>query len=185
MRLSAAPIESLTGDKPRILSLGGQIAPNAPTLFRVAGMGRILLDLSYPGIESEAAEIKSALLKGAYKLRLSYAPERKYSLIRLQVACFGNPKKPLHTEALSDILNRNVQEFYCAVQSSGRYELSVHAKRQHLHSVFGSIPQEQVAGMYSGFERLVKNMKRIKPSERNFLAAFRAFESKHSLGEGL
>ena len=143
------------------------------------------MNLAYNGIESEAEDIKKAIQNGAYKVRLSYASEAQYSLIRLQVSFLGDLRDPLHTEALSDILNKDVQDFYCALNETGRYELSVHARLQHLHSVFGTISQQEIADMYGGFEKRVKNMKKIKPADMNMMAAVRTFESKHPMGEGL
>jgi len=186
LRLSSSPgTFTLSGVNSRIFGYPGTIELNMPTLTSIAGLGRILLDLGYSGIEEEAAAIQQETLLSSFRFAVSGYSESSYPLLRLQISFTGGLRDPLHLEVLSDILDRNVQDFYRILCDVGRYELSVHIQRRHLASALCIIDERQKGSLAGTLKTAVSHMLSISPDRRNMAQAVRSFERRHPLGEGM
>ncbi len=186
MCLSESPgTISVTGEQPRVFGYPGSIELNMPAVTELADCARILVDLGYGGVEQEAPGVAHDIRNRSYGIRFSCIPQRNYPLIRLQISFYSSLREPLHLEVLSDILDRNVQNFYEALCENGTYELSVHVMRKHLGSVFASIDDRSRNGLAEGIAGLVSGMRRMRESDRDMQRAVKEFERRHPLGEGM
>lgn len=186
MQLSESPgTISITGEHPRVFGYPGMLEFNMPAITELSGTPRILIDLGYSGVEQEARGIAHDITNKTYGMRISYLSLRTYPLLRLQISFYSYLQEPLHLEVLSDILDRNVQDFYTALYETGNYELSVHVTRKHLGSVFSSVTEKERNDVYRGVSGVVSRINAIKPSDRDINIAVRDFEQRHPLGEGM
>lgn len=186
MRLSESPgTISVSGEKQRVFGYPGALELNMPAVTELGDMSRILVDLGYAGVEQEAGGVARDIADGTWGIRFSCIPFRSYPLLRLQVSFYSGLREPLHLEVLSDILDRNVQDFYVALCDSGTYELSVHVMRSHLGSAFGSVTDDVRRGLAGGIASLVSGIRAIPVHERDMQRAVREFERRHPLGEGM
>ncbi|NTW55752.1 MAG: hypothetical protein HGB20_01755 [Chlorobiaceae bacterium] len=176
---------TLGGENPRIFGYPGNIEPNMPALASLGGLSRILIDLGYEGVDREAPPIAAALEKRRFRMRMACFMEPYYPLVRLQLAFMEGLAEPLFLEVLSDILDWNVQDFYYGVVTTGVYELSLHVQRNHLGSVFCSVPDAERASMAAGLKQVADRLKSTPPSGWNMQEAVRSFERRHPLGEGM
>ncbi len=184
MRLSESEgTLSITGEEQRVFGYPGTLDYNMPALTELAGTARILIDLGYSGVEEEAEGIAHDIAHSSYRVRFSCPAMKSYPLIRLQISFYSYLQEPLHLEVLSDILDRNVQDFYRALVSTGRYELSVHVTRNHIGSVFSSITPKQQAALPRGISRVVSHLESIEPGARDMSKAVQECERIHPLGE--
>ncbi|ASQ90126.1 hypothetical protein CHL67_03560 [Prosthecochloris sp. GSB1] len=186
MRLSESPgTISVSGERQRVFGYPGTIELNMPALTELADTSRILVDLGYSGVEQEAGGVARDIAAGTWGARFSCIPSRWYPLVRMQVSFYTGLREPLHLEVLSDILDRNVQDFYVALCDNGSYELSVHVMRSHLGSAFGSVPDDVRGGLAAGIASLVSGIRAIPVTERDMRRAVSEFERRHPLGEGM
>ncbi|MEI6758162.1 MAG: hypothetical protein FDX18_06320 [Chlorobium sp.] len=186
MRLSRVPgTISVSGEQPKVLGYPGSLEFNMPALASLSGTARVLVDLGYSGVEREAAAIRDGIMNRRFKLRITSLAEQSYPLVRLQVGFFNGLQEPLFLEVLSDILDRNVQDFYSSLVQSGRYEISLHVQRNYLASVFHTISDRELNDIANGLAAMVAHLKKITPSGWNMAAAVRLFERRHPLGEGM
>jgi len=186
MRLSeSAGTISITGEEPRVFGYPGTLDFNMPAITELSGMPRILIDLGYSGVEQESRGIAHDISNRTFAMRLSYLALKSYPLLRLQISFYSFLQEPLHLEVLSDILDRNVQDFYTALYNTGNYELSVHVTRQHLGSVFSTITEKARNDVYRGISGIVSRIEGIPPSDRDMSTAVRDCERRHPLGEGM
>ena len=184
MRLSESEgTLSITGEEQRVFGYPGTLDYNMPALTELAGMSRILIDLGYSGVEEEAEGIACDVSNSSYRLRFSCPAMKSYPLIRLQISFYSYLQEPLHLEVLSDILDCNVQDFYRALVSTGRYELSVHVTRNHIGSIFSSISPKQQAALSGGISRVASHLESIEPARRDMSKAVQECERIHPLGE--
>ena len=175
----------ITGEHPRVFGYPGMLEFNMPAITELSGTPRILIDLGYSGVEQEARGIAHDITNKTYGMRISYLSLRTYPLLRLQISFYSYLQEPLHLEVLSDILDRNVQDFYTALYETGNYELSVHVTRKHLGSVFSSVTEKERNDVYRGVSGVVSRINAIKPSDRDINIAVKDFEQRHPLGEGM
>ncbi|MBV5326057.1 MAG: hypothetical protein JZU65_00240 [Chlorobium sp.] len=103
----------------------------------------------------------------------------------MQVGFYNGLQEPLFLEVLSDILDLNVQDFYASLIEKGRYEISVHAGREHLASVFCTISDSDLLPVAEGLNMMVAHLKNITSSGWNMQKAVRSFERHHPPGEGM
>ena len=186
MQLSESPgTISITGEHPRIFGYPGTLEFNMPAITELSGTPRILIDLGYSGVEQEARGIVHDITNSTYGMRISYLSQKHYPLLRLQISFYSFLREPLHLEVLSDILDRNVQDFYTALYETGNYELSVHVTRKHLGAVFSSVTEKERMDVYRGVSGVVSRIEAIRPSDRDMSSAVRDFEQRHPLGEGM
>ena len=186
MRLSESPgTISVTGEHHRVFGYPGTLEFNMPAITELSGTARILLDLGYSGVEQEAQGIAHDIMNKTYGMRISYLSLKTYPLLRLQISFYSYLQEPLHLEVLSDILDRNVQDFYTSLYETGNYELSVHVTRKHLGSVFSSVTEKEQNDVYRGISGVVSRLEALQPSDRDMDSAVREFERRHPLGEGM
>ena len=186
MQLSESPgTISVTGESPAVFGYPGTLDFNMPAITELAGTSRIMIDLGYSGVEQEASGIEHDISNRTYGMRISYLWLKTYPLLRLQVSFYSFLQEPLHLEVLSDILDRNVQDFYSALYETGSYELSVHVTRRHLGSVFSSVTEKQRSDIFRGVSGLVSRLEALPLPDRDMNSAVRAFEQRHPLGEGM
>ncbi len=186
MRLSESPgTISITGEEPRVFGYPGALEFNMPAITELSGTARILVDLGYTGVEQEAQGIAHDIMNRTYGMRISYLSLKSYPLLRLQISFYSHLQEPLHLEVLSDILDRNVQDFYTALYASGKYELSIHVTRRHLGSVFSSVTEKERNDVYRGISGVAERLEAISPEERDMNRAVNDCERRHPLGEGM
>jgi len=186
MRLSRVPgTISITGEHPTVFGYPGSLELNMPALTSLSGMARVLLDLGYAGVEQETGAITESIMNRKFRFRISFFAEQHYPLVRLQIGFYSGLQEPLFLEVLSDILDRNVQDFYSSLIQKGSYEISAHAGREHLASVFCTIPDPDLFPVAEGLNMMVAHLKNITPSGWNMQKAVRSFERHHPLGEGM
>jgi hypothetical protein len=162
------------------------ITPNVPTLLEVAGMGRVLLNLQYDGLDEETPIIKHAVDRKLFRIRLSYELEPQYPIFLFQFSVVEELKQPLNIEAYPDVFAfEDVQGFLSALYRRGRYELSVHANGTHLASVYEDISATTKRELFDGVALLVQHFKSIPRNTRNYMAAVKSFERKHPIGEDM
>ena len=186
MRLSrVAGTISVTGEQPKVFGYPGSLDYNMPALTSLSGMARVLVDLGYSGVEREAGPIRNAVLNRQFKFRITSFAEREYPLVRLQIGFYGGLQEPLFLEVLSDLLDRNVQDFYTTLLESGRYEIALHVQREYLASAFCTIADSELLSVAGGLKMAIEHLQQIPAASRSMPQAVQAFERRHRLGEGM